>query len=407
MAATTKTNNFLVAEAQLALEHARKLKSERTKDLGSPIQLSGKALALQIRDGYAWIAENTHVARKLDLESGKTLQVYKGHTGPVTCLAFCNKSKNNPDDGKVLITGSWDQTIKLWDTDTKAMISSTQAHTDFVKSFLVFPSLQLLVSSSSDKTLRFWDLSNPTEPSPLPSLGSMSAHSRPVECLDGISQSDDTAILYTADTMGVIKIWDLTREDATPPRWKSTLRAELNYHRTRVNEMILGNGQLWTASADDSVQILPDVTNPTAVKRPSSISHPSAVRAILPLGLTSVAEHYLVTGAGDVIRTYDITNLEEPELLGEVDAHWHDVTSIRLWLRKVVEKDGRSQVLPWIVTTSLDGTIRKWKLSELLNPETIPNLKANLKESEPPAMVHNPNALTEDEERELAELMDD
>ena len=33
-------------------------------------------------------------------QSGKTLQLYKGHQGPVTCLAF--------HEPNVLLTGSWD-----------------------------------------------------------------------------------------------------------------------------------------------------------------------------------------------------------------------------------------------------------------------------------------------------------
>ncbi|KAF8350865.1 WD40-repeat-containing domain protein [Amanita rubescens] len=395
--ANSDSSNFLVAEAQLALEHARKIKAERTKDLGLPIQLPGKALSLHIRNGCAWIAENTHVAKKIDLESGKTLQVYKGHAGPVTCLAFCDKEKGS-GDGKTLITGSWDQRINLWDTDTKELISSTNAHSDFVKALLVFPSLQLLISSSSDKTVRFWDLSKSLEPTPLTGLGSISAHTRPVECLDGVVLSDKSAVLYTADTMGVINIWDLTLEDTTPPRWISTLRTEHLYHRTKINEIIVGNDQLWTASSDESVQVM--FTNPTQSKPPKPITHPTAVRAILPLSLTALADTYLVTGAGDVIRTYDISNLEEPELLGEVDAHWHDVTSIRLWLRQIKAKGGAVRVEPWVITASLDGTLRKWKLSELLDPSTLPK----------PAVVGpvpDRGAITEEEERELAELMDD
>jgi hypothetical protein len=48
--------------------------------------------------------------------------------------------------------------------------------------------------------------------------------------------------------MGVIKIWDLEKDQTIPPRWRSTLRTELNHHRTRINEMLFGNGQLWTGA---------------------------------------------------------------------------------------------------------------------------------------------------------------
>lgn len=47
---------------------ARRKKAEITKTFGSPIQLSGNALGIQIRGSHAWIAENTAVARKIDLE---------------------------------------------------------------------------------------------------------------------------------------------------------------------------------------------------------------------------------------------------------------------------------------------------------------------------------------------------
>ena len=47
---------------------ARRIKSEKIKNLGSPIQLPGKPLAIQVRDGFVWAAESTHVAKKIDLE---------------------------------------------------------------------------------------------------------------------------------------------------------------------------------------------------------------------------------------------------------------------------------------------------------------------------------------------------
>jgi hypothetical protein len=80
-------DNFLVTEAHLALDQvrlhiiyqiwrlslsnndqARKEKADRIKTLGEPIELLGKALAIEIHEGVAWIAENTTVVRKLDLK---------------------------------------------------------------------------------------------------------------------------------------------------------------------------------------------------------------------------------------------------------------------------------------------------------------------------------------------------
>ena len=211
-------------------------------------------------------------------------------------------------------------------------------------------------------------------------VGSISSHNRPVECIDATPQSENSAVLCTADTMGVIKIWDLQKDNGTPPRWRSKLQSELHHHRTRVNEMFFGNGQLWTgarslevyplqnlliivtlASSDDTVQIV-DQPFSHSKKHLPPITHPVAVRSLLPLSLTELAEPVVITGAGDLIRVYDLSTPEEPELVNEIDAHWHDVTSIRLWVRKTIGEGGKTRVEPWVVSASLDGTIRKWRL---------------------------------------------
>lgn len=91
-----------------------------------------------------------------------------------------------------------------------------------------------------------------------------------------------------------------------------------------------------------------------------------AVKCILVLAEEDVGSPYLLTGSGEAIRLYDTSELtakgaedtrmtekKEVHLLAEIDVHSHPVTSLQLWLRK-----GE----PWIVSASLDGTLRRWKL---------------------------------------------
>ena len=77
-------------------------------------------------------------------------------------------------------------------------------------------------------------------------MGSVLSHRRPIECLTAKDVSVTSATLYTADTMGVIKIWSMMKENGSLPGWRITLQKELAIHQGRINEIIYGNGQLWT-----------------------------------------------------------------------------------------------------------------------------------------------------------------
>lgn len=303
-----------------------------------------------------------------------------------------------------MISGSWDKTIRIWNTEDKTLISTTEAHSDFVKTLVVVPSLDLLISGGSDKIVRLWDLTSARDGKPLTNVGSIASHTRPIECLHAAANSDSTVLLYTADTMGIIRVWELRKTKAEPSHWRSTLKREFTHHRTGVNDIHVAPEYMWTASTDESVQMIP-LAEPadSKTKPPPAITHPTGVRAILPLALTDIAEPYLFTAAGDVIRTYDVSSPNEPELVGQVDAHWHNVTLLRLWIRRTVGKDGKTRVEPWIVSASLDNTLRKWRLSELLHPPT----KATLAPKPVPKAKAKPECeMTAEEEAELAELLD-
>lgn len=107
---------------------------------------------------------------------------------------------------------------------------------------------------------------------------------------------------------------------------------------------------------------LPPTSNAKAIP---PIQHPTAVKTILPLSLTALGEPYLLTGSGDVIRVYDVSSLHEPELIAETDGHWHDVTALRLWIResKIEGEPGKVSREAWVVSASLDGTLRRWRLT--------------------------------------------
>jgi len=90
-------------------------------------------------------------------------------------------------------------------------------------------------------------------------------------------------------------------------------------------------------------------------KRPiKPIQHPTGVKALLPIHIPSLDETYLFTASGDVIKSWDTSDLDdEIEQRNEIDGHWHDVTLLKVWY---------TPPDPYIMSASLDGTIRRWKV---------------------------------------------
>ena len=74
-----------------------------------------------------------------------------GHTSNVRSVAFS-------PDGNTLATGSWDDTVRLWDTKTGAHIRTLTGHTNSVLSVAFSPDGNIIATGSDDGTMLLWNL---------------------------------------------------------------------------------------------------------------------------------------------------------------------------------------------------------------------------------------------------------
>ena len=58
--------------------------------------------------------------------------------------------------------------------------------------------------------------------------------------------SPTSATLFTADTMGVTKVWSLERAYGDDANCRAIEKSDITMHRTGVFDMWLGAEQLWT-----------------------------------------------------------------------------------------------------------------------------------------------------------------
>ena len=87
----------------------------------------------------------------LDAITGRQMAVLSEHISWVRSVAFSS-------DGRSLVSGSEDRTVKLWDMQTGGAIKTFCGHTDWVNSVAISVDCSRIVSGSSDDTICLWDI---------------------------------------------------------------------------------------------------------------------------------------------------------------------------------------------------------------------------------------------------------
>jgi WD40 repeat protein len=85
-----------------------------------------------------------------DAKTGELVATLKGHTIAVRCLAWTK-------DGKTLISGSYDNTIRTWNTTKWERTAVLDGHSG-VYAIAISPNGRILASALFDMTARLWNL---------------------------------------------------------------------------------------------------------------------------------------------------------------------------------------------------------------------------------------------------------
>ncbi|PSB13648.1 hypothetical protein C7B76_19095 [filamentous cyanobacterium CCP2] len=154
-------------------------------------------------DGHLLVSGSDDQTVKIwDIRTGRCRKTLTGHTNWVCSVAF--SSKGLADDAgrtkQIVASGSYDQTIRLWDAETGDCLNSLEGHANWVWSVALSPDGKLLASGSGDHTLRLWDTATGEH------LKTLEGHTSRVW---SVAFSPDGTQLASGSSDHTVKVWDV------------------------------------------------------------------------------------------------------------------------------------------------------------------------------------------------------
>ena len=96
-----------------------------------------------------------------NLQTAQLLETLSGHEGPISCLAFGGDSTTG--GAAYLASGSWDQTVRVWDFLSAKSAVDTLKHTSDVTALAFDPTGGTLAVCTLDGQICFWDAKEATQ----------------------------------------------------------------------------------------------------------------------------------------------------------------------------------------------------------------------------------------------------
>jgi WD40 repeat protein len=114
-----------------------------------------------------------------EVSTQRCVGTFQGHSGGIRSVL----------DADRIVSGSWDNTLKLWEVSTQRCVGTFQGHSSYIYSVAVLDA-DRIVSGSHDNTLKLWEVPTADPLKMLSDLGSCN-DGKKVSKLLALGESDD------------------------------------------------------------------------------------------------------------------------------------------------------------------------------------------------------------------------
>lgn len=251
------------------------------------------------------------------VEKLRLLRTLTGHKDAVESVAISL-------DGRMLVSGSWDNMIKVWNLLTGKEARTLVGHTGSIRSVAISPDGQTLVSASNDSTIKIWNLFTGKE------LRTLTNHTHIVWC---VAISPDGQMLVSGDHVNTIKVWNLSTGQE--------LHTLIGHVRSVLSVAIGPDGQTLVSGSEDNTIKVWNLITGKEIR--SLVGHTGSIRSIA----MSPDGQIFVSASDD--KTIKIWNLITGKDMRTLTDYASFVSSVAM------SPDGQT-----LVSGSSDKTIKVW-----------------------------------------------
>jgi len=173
-------------------------------------------------------------AKVWEATTGRELLTLKGHSARIWSVAFS-------PDGQRIVSGSGDRTAQVWDGTTGQKLATLTGHVDQVRSVAISPDGRRIVTGSADQTLRVWEATTGR------ALLTLKGHGARV-C--SVAFSPDGQWIASGSDDQTARLWPAARA-AQVVAWQEEERAAAQYLAVQQRERATGQEPQRLARARD------------------------------------------------------------------------------------------------------------------------------------------------------------